>query len=130
MTISAPTLAGVTLPHPSEMVPDVIFRGGVTVLADGSLRRDLVDATVMHSWRLVWYALTSTQLGDVQNGFAWAAAAPVVFVDPSGSSYLVTVDEQTALGVTVVKTPGVLRYRVTMALREAPGTVSTGIIRD
>jgi hypothetical protein len=119
MTISAITLNAQSLEQLSEYEIIDTPRGGITVLANGALRRDLVDSSMRKLFRLTWYALTGAQLATLRTAHASAIAGVVAWADPDGDSYYVTADETGSLNTVAYKSGGSLVWRCTAVLREA-----------
>jgi hypothetical protein len=82
VTINVLTLDGTTLPSPSAMTMRGEFLGGAVVLADGTLRRDLLDGDLKRRWTLSWVKLTAAQLATVQAEYEDAVAGDVAFNPP------------------------------------------------
>lgn len=119
MTISAITLAGESLAQVSEYEIVDTPRGGVTILANGALRRDLVDTSLRKLFRLTWYALTGAQLATLRTAHTLAMTGVVVWADPDGSSYYVTADETGSINTVAYKSGTSLVWRTTVVLRQA-----------
>lgn len=132
MTIYATILNGTTLAAPSAMNGSDEFLGGATTLADGSIRRDLVQADGKLRWSLAWVKLTKTELGTLQTAFAAAVAGDVEFNPPDQeplyaeaephaqtNAYTVNAGQNPRLTWEAYKVAGqTLKYRASMELFE------------
>ena len=92
-TYTAPVLNSVTLPSPDQYEEYVGVRGGTTVLADGSLRRQLVQSGNKRRFVLGWTRLTGTQKTTLETALNSAASASRSFTAPTGSAYTVVLDQ-------------------------------------
>ena len=90
MTISAPVLAGQTLPYPRTYKKTDLWRSGATTTADGTVSHDLVNDAVKRRFEMTWQIATSTGIGYIVTAYAAMGAGPVTFVDTNGTSYSVT----------------------------------------
>jgi hypothetical protein len=120
MAFSAPTLAGSTLAAPQRYNISRTYRGGTSVMADGSLSTDLVSTTAKRVWELGWDWLTDAQRTTLEAAFDAIKDASGTFVDVSGTSYTVTLDEGAPeLNFEAVKILGNnQRWRATLKLRQ------------
>jgi hypothetical protein len=130
VTIYATLLNGSTLASPAAMNGSDEFLGGATQLADGSLRRDLVQANGKLRWSLSWVKLTAAELATLQGAFAAAVAGDVEFSPPDLEPLYDEDDEQTnAYTVNAGQNPRLtweaykvanqdLRYRASLELFE------------
>ena len=95
-TYSAPILNSVTLPHIAKddgYTEWVGVRGGTTILADGTLRRQLVQSANKRRFALRWKALTGTQKTAIETALNSAGSGSVSFTAPTGTAYTVRLDE-------------------------------------
>ena len=121
MTINTIALGGHNLPQCQVFSVRVDYLGGATTLADGSLRRDLMDTACRHRWTLTWVSLTGTEIGNILHAFDGAVAGDVAFTAPDGTGYTVNAGEKPTLSWDAYKVAGaggVLRYRASMELAE------------
>jgi hypothetical protein len=132
MTIYTTTLNGTALAAPAAMNGSAEFLGGATTLADGGLRRDLVDTSAKKRWSLSWVKLTATELGTIQTAFAAAVAGDVAFNPPDleplydedephaqTNAYTVNAGQTPRLTWEAYKIAGqALRYRAALELSE------------
>ena len=93
MAISAPTLATYTLAVPNKWRQYVGYRGGTSIMADGSMTTDLVLLTAKQRWEIGWDWLTSTQVGTLRLAVDAIKQSSGTFVDVDGVSYTVTLDD-------------------------------------
>lgn len=94
MAVTTVTINGVTIANPSEYRETYTHLGAARQMADGSIVRDLVNASSKSRFFLAWNRLTETQKDTLEttiNTLA-AATATVTFVAPDGSSYSVWQD--------------------------------------
>jgi hypothetical protein len=114
------TLDETDLPQVSEFSVGVAYIGGAAQLADGGLRRDLMDASAKRRFSLAWTALSASELGDVLDGFDGAVAGDVDFDAPDGGEYTVNAGTTPSLRYEAyVVAGGNLLYRCSMELWEA-----------
>jgi hypothetical protein len=121
MAYSAPTLASNTLAHPTSYTVRRGYRGGQSIMADGSLSTDLVSATAKRTWDLGWDALTDAQRTTLQTAFDAIENTSGTYVDIDGTSYTVTLDEgDIGLEFEAVKVAGSgnMRWRTSLQLRQ------------
>lgn len=90
MTISAPVLAGQTLPSPRTYKKTNLWRSGATTTADGTVSHDLVNEAVKHRFEMTWQIASSTDIGYIVTAYYAMGNGPVTFVDPHGESHSVT----------------------------------------
>lgn len=90
MTISAPVLAGQTLPYPRTYKKTALWRSGATTTADGTVSHDLVNDAVKHSFEMTWQMAASAEIGYISAAYAAMGAGPVSFTDTTGATYSVT----------------------------------------
>lgn len=93
MAISAPTLGGQSLQVPNKYRQYAGYRGGTSIMADGSLSTDLVSTSAKLRWELGWDWLTSAQVTTLKAAVDAVKNASGTFVDVDTTSYTVTLDE-------------------------------------
>ena len=93
MAVSAPTLGGQSLQLPHRYKQYAGYRGGTTIMADGSLTTDLVSTSEKLRWELGWDWLTSAQVATLKTAVDAVKASSGTFVDVDGTSYTVTLDD-------------------------------------
>ena len=96
MAISVPTLGGQTIftgVYPNKYKQYAGYRGGTTIMADGSMTTDLVNATAKLRWELGWDWLTAAQVATLKTAVDAVKASSGTFVDVDGTSYTVTLDD-------------------------------------
>ena len=121
-------LNGATLAQCSSFSVRIEWLGSAVGLANGGLRRDLVNANLKRRWSLSWVALTVSEAITIIENWADAVAGDVKFIPPD---YTIT-DPETDLGydVNAGQNPqstfeayqvagGSLRYRASIELWEA-----------
>ena len=62
-------------------------------MADGTLVTDLVNANAKRVFTLSWTALTDAQRATLETAYAAIKDTSATYVDISGTSYTVTLDE-------------------------------------
>ncbi len=96
MAVSVPTLGGQTIftgVYPNRYKQYAGYRGGTTIMADGSMTTDLVNTSAKLRWELGWDWLTSAQVATLKTAVDAVKNASGTFVDVDGTSYTVTLDE-------------------------------------
>ena len=96
MAISVPTLGGQTIftgVYPNKYRQYAGYRGGTTIMADGSMTTDLVNTSAKLRWELGWDWLTSAQVATLKTAVDAVKASSGTFVDVDGTSYTVTLDD-------------------------------------
>ena len=90
-TYTKPTYGAVppvtALPDPSEYREFVGVRGAATILADGTLRWQLVNAANKRRFLLSWVGLTGDNKTVLETALLAAATAAVAFKAPTGTTY-------------------------------------------
>ena len=69
MAVSVPTLGGQTIftgVYPNRYKQYAGYRGGTTIMADGSMTTDLVNTSAKLRWELGWDWLTSAQVATLK----------------------------------------------------------------
>lgn len=113
------TLAGQSVPSPSSYDVTSGFRGATFIMADGSLKSDVVNASAKKILAIGWTAISSSQLSAIITGFAALATATGTWTDHHSTSYTVTQDESLApLKYKERPTANGIIYDVTLTLRE------------
>ena len=90
MSISAPVLAGQTLPYPRTYKKTAVWRSGATTTADGTVSHDLVKDSVKYRFEMTWQIATETGIGYIETAYGSMGTSPVTFTDTTGDSYTVT----------------------------------------
>jgi len=96
MAISIPSLGGTTIftgVYPNKYRQYAGYRGGTSIMADGSMTTDLVSTTEKLRWELGWDWLTSAQVATLRTAVGVVKNASGTFVDVDGTSYTVTLDD-------------------------------------
>ena len=93
MAISAPVLATYTLPIPNRYKQMFGYRGGTSIMADGSMTTDLVSTSAKLRWEIGWDWLTSAQVTTLKTAVDAVKNTSGTFVDVDGTSYTVTLDD-------------------------------------
>ena len=96
MAVSVPTLGGQTIftgVYPNRYKQYAGYRGGTTIMADGSMTTDLVNASAKLRWEIGWDWLTAAQVATLKTAVDAVKASSGTFVDVDGTSYTVTLDE-------------------------------------
>jgi len=119
---TAPILGGTTMAYPSECEIVRGYYGSSQVMADGSMRLELVNANPKHTITMSWRGVTTAQKDTILTAVATTATASVAFTAPTGTVYtLVTRSgEDTDLKMTMIPTSnGNYRWNVgPLKLRE------------
>jgi len=119
MAINTIVINSVNQPQVSQYSIRIEYLGGSVTLANGGLRRDLVNANGKRRWSLSWSALTATQLGTVLTAHAAAVAGDVTFTSPDGTGYTVNAGPNPVMSWEAYQVAGgALRYRASMELWE------------
>ena len=123
MAISVPTLGGQTIftnTYPNRYKQYSGYRGGTSIMADGSMTTDLVNTSAKLRWELGWDWLTSAQVATLKTAVDAVKASSGTFVDVDGTSYTVTLDENfLELEIEMKKTAGNnQRFAATIKLRQ------------
>lgn len=93
MAVSAPTLASQSLATPNRYKQTTGYRGGTSIMADGSMTTDLVSTSAKLRWEIGWDWLTSTQVATLKTAVDAIKNTSGTFVDVDGTSYTVTLDD-------------------------------------
>jgi hypothetical protein len=122
MAVSATTLNGVTLPAPASYAVDGEFVGGAVLLADGSVRMDLMRQAPRRHFRLGWKELTAAELAVVLTAYTAAVTLTggVVLETPDGERC--TVNGGMTPGLQYEgrrRAQATVRYEVSLELWEA-----------
>lgn len=113
------TLAGQSVPSPSSYDVTHGHRGSAFVMADGSLKTDVVNASAKKVIAVGWTAVSSSQLSAIITGFNALATATGTWQDHHSTSYTVTQDEGLApLKYRERPTANGVVYDVNISLRE------------
>ena len=114
-------LAGATLPPVAQdgYREGVEYRGGMTIMASGSMARDLLSATGKRAFELSWVSLSAANVATVLSAYEDIVAADGTFVAPTGVSYTVQPADQNPVSVSWHKAAGALKADVSLRLRQA-----------
>ena len=93
MAVSAPTLAGQSLQVPNRYKKLPGYRGGTSIMADGSMTTDLVSTSAKLRWEMGWDWLTSAQVTTLLTAVDAIKNTSGTLVDLDGTSYTVTLDD-------------------------------------
>ena len=120
MAISAPVLATNTLAVPNRYKQYSGYRGGTSIMADGSMTTDLVNTAAKLRWEMGWDWLTAAQVTTLKAAVEAVKASSGTFVDVDGTSYTVTLDDGfLELEVEMKKVAGNnQRFTATIKLRQ------------
>lgn len=115
----ATSIAGSTIPEPTEYAEDYQFRGGNVLMADGSVKFQSVATGGKRTASLSWTGITNANknviLGAI-NGFQDGTAA---LVTPAGDTFTVTrVPGGGGLTTTAWNSLGSVVWDVSVQLRE------------
>ncbi len=113
------TLAGQSVPTPTDYSIDSGHRGASFVMADGSLKTDVVNASAKKTFAISWQAISSSNLSSIITGYNTLATASGTWQDHHSASYTVTQDD----GLPPLKykerySAAGTRYDVSLTLRE------------
>lgn len=113
------TLAGQSVPSPSSYDISHGHRGATFVMADGSLKADVVNASAKKVLAIGWTAVNGSQLSAILTGFNALATATGTWQDHHSASYTVTQDDGLApLKYRERPTANGVVYDVNLTLRE------------
>lgn len=96
MAISVPTLGGQTIftnTYPNRYKQTAGYRGSTSIMADGSMTTDLVNASAKLRWEIGWDWLTSAQVATLKTAVEAVKNTSGTYVDVDGTSYTVTLDD-------------------------------------
>lgn len=119
-TVTAPVLAGYTLPHVAadgyhELTA---FRGGFTEMASGAIVRDLLSTLPKLMFDLDWTAITIAERDTILAAYAALVLADSAFTSPLGTAYTVQPVDQQAIDVRHFNTTMGMRCDVSLRLRQ------------
>lgn len=114
----ATTLAGYTLPEPSEYEEDRAYRGGTVEMASGAQSTDLVQASAKRTVKLSWTNISGSQKTAVETALAAIKDTSGAYVDPAGASFNVTADGLATIKWKWVRAAAGFRYSGSVTLRE------------
>jgi hypothetical protein len=118
VSISAISLNGSSLPQASGFDVRSEYLAGVTTLANGDVRRDLVDANVKRRFVVSWVHVSASDRDTIETAYTAAVAGSVSFVTPEGDTTTVTAapsPSMTAQGYSDGKN---MYYRLSLELWE------------
>jgi len=117
--MTAPILASKTLADPTGYTRRRTFRGGRSIMADGSMVTDLVNTSAKMVWELSWPALTDAQFINLRDAFDALKDTSGSFTDTDGTVYTVTLDEGfDTLEREFVRAKAGNRWRTSIRLRQ------------
>lgn len=87
------SLASQSVPTPTDYNIDHGFRGASFVMADGSLKTDVVNASAKKIFAISWQAVSSSNLSNIITGYNALVTASGTWQDHHSTSYTVTVDD-------------------------------------
>ena len=124
MAITQPTLGGSALPWPQNENGYQVryeYRGGVSVMADGSLSFDLVATGSKRVITLTWINISETNRDTVMTRLAALGTSSATLVTPENDSITVTLDDGMTLptwSAVGAKGNSVMLYSGSVTLRE------------
>lgn len=127
MAVTQATLGGSAFPWPQRDGGYQVryeYRGGVAVMADGSLNFDLVASGSKRVITLTWVHLTETDRNTVMTRLSSLGTSSATLVSPENDSITVTLDDNMTLptwatiGVSDGSGGQDLRYSGSVTLRE------------
>ena len=124
MAITQPTLGGSALPWPQNENGYQVryeYRGGVSVMADGSLSFDLVATGSKRVITLTWINISETNRDTVMTRLAALGTSSATLVTPENDSITVTLDDGMTLptwSTVGAKGNSVMLYSGSVTLRE------------
>lgn len=122
MAISAPVLATNTLAVPNRYRQYAGYRGGTSIMADGSMTTDLVNTSVKLRWEMGWDWLTAAQVTTLKAAVEAIKASYTSnnYTDVDTTQYTVTLDDGfLELELEMKKTAGNnQRFMATLKLRQ------------
>lgn len=121
MSISAPVLAGETLPQVTKdgYRETIEWRGGYTEMASGTIVRDLLSTTPKRLLELTWIGLDPNDADTIVDAYGDTVAADAEFTSPYGVVMTVQPADARGIDVSHYVVAGGTRADVTMRLREA-----------
>ena len=90
MAQTQPVLAGQNLPYPREYQEKVRWVGGDVVMADGTVKHDLVQTGTKRMFRLTWSIRPESEIDNILTAYGLTGGDPVSFTTPVGGTYTVT----------------------------------------
>lgn len=119
ITVYDPTLAGNTLPCPSDFEVLYSKRAAIQEMSNGALVRDIVNTTSKRRWRLQWNYMTAGEFTTLRSAFDATLLADTTFTDLNNVTYTVTIDGDGAeLAFSRLKTTAIDAYTGELRLRE------------
>lgn len=100
MAVTQPTLDGNALPWPQQDGGYQVryeYRGGASVMADGSMLYDLVASGAKRVITLTWVHLDEDDRNTVMTELAALGTASLPLANPEGDTVTVTLDENMTL---------------------------------
>ena len=104
---TAPILGGTTMAYPSECEIVRGYYGSSQVMADGSMRLELVNANPKDEITMSWRGVTTAQKDTILTAVATTATASVQFTAPTRTVYRLEtrIGEDTDLKMKMLLTP-------------------------
>lgn len=123
MAITAPVLAGYTLPYTSGVDGfsySPAYRGGSVRLGNGTLAYDLVNDTVKRTFELTWRHVTEAQRDTINTAYNAIRKTSAAFTAPDGQTATVNrAEDQTDLRWgTKLASGGRVLWSATLRLEE------------
>lgn len=118
-TYAAPSLAGNSLPGPSNVEVRREYRGGRQILADGTMVTDLIDGDP--KLKLIYEWAYTTDISGIQAGYDAIKNTPGLLNHVDGAVLSVTIDNSSPdLKYSFIKVASGLIYKdVRLSMREA-----------
>ena len=118
MAVTVVTLNGTTLPQASGFDIRTEYLAGVTTLANGDIRRDLVDSNRKRRFVLSWVHQNKTNRDAIETAYTAAVAGAVNLVTPDGDTVSVTAPPQPGIQASGYSTGAAMYYRISLELWE------------
>ncbi len=125
MATTTPALGGQTLAEPAAdggYKEELFYRGASVLMADGSIKIDLVQSTAKLEFTLKWTGITTAQRTTIETAFATikTSFSSNNFTAPTGTQYTVTrhPSQDTLDWDSTMIAGNTLRWGTSMKLRE------------
>ena len=119
MAISTVSINSVNQAQVSGYSVTTFWQGGAIDLANGEIRRDLVDANAKRKFSLTWVDVSGTELAALLTAHAATVNGDVTFVPPEGGSYTVNAGKTPSITYEAYRPSGAdPRFRCSMELWE------------
>lgn len=120
-TYSNPVINGVTLPPISDYKETFGLLGSSSILANGSLRRDLLTNYKCRKFYLAWTKLSGDEKATIETAFEYVMKNIASYTSPTGEAYDVTVDDVAEdIEFTAFMSAGQMYFRTSFTLRQVP----------